>query len=106
MFLAVGVCAQPTWNQYMDANVYGRADRRCSRLEILCGRGENRLFTIGRARRPKPGDGLQIRFGVGADGMEGPNPSQEDAPITDAFNKAAPVVNTSLFLVALILFLL
>lgn len=91
----------------METNVYGRADRRCSRLEILCGRkDESGLFAVGRPRRPKPGDGLQIRFGVGADGMEGPNPSQEDAPITDAINKAAPVVNTGLFLAALILFLL
>ncbi|MFH2204739.1 MAG: hypothetical protein ABIJ96_16620 [Elusimicrobiota bacterium] len=99
--------AELTWHGYMQSNVYGRADRRCSRTRILCGDESPESFlSLGRPNRPRPGDGLQLRFGPGGAETGRTSPPQEPAPITDAVNFAAPVINTGLCLAALMLFLL
>lgn len=90
----------------MERNVYSRRDRRCEKTHLLCRRaGTTGYFRIGRPRRPRPGDGIQLRFGAGGDEAED-YAFEQDAPITNAVNKAAPIINTGLFLTALILFLL
>ena len=87
-----GQTADLSWNEYMDRNVYSRRDRHCDKTFLLCRRtGAAGYFQIGMPRRPRPGDGIQVRFGAGGDGAGGPPAYQEPAPITDFINKAAPV---------------
>lgn len=91
---ANGQFADLGWETYMQKNVY---TQRAKPLDFL---------ELGKPLDPQPGDGVQLRFGVSAVKREGPHYKQEDAPITDAIEAAAPVINTSFFLVALILHIL